>query len=583
MLDTRLRYRPIAARHEPVAPRESARPERSPAEPDEVVDVVVVGSGCGGLATALFCAWRGLDVLILEKAPEIGGTTRKSAFWTWVPNNPHLAQMGVVDDLDDFLRYCLRTARPEKYNPAAPFLGAAEGDYRLVEAIYESTWPAVQELHDRGGLRFRPAPHFLDYLAHLEEDRAPYGRVMVPEGSNEEMTNGGLVAVESLSAACLAEGVRIRVGQRVQRLLVSDDHRISGVMASAASGQQVRVVARHGVVFATGGFTHDPELVEHFLAFPSLGGCAARTNEGDFVRIAPTVGAQLRNMQHAWRSAVALERVAAEDPHMNATTSWPGDSMIGVTLEGRRCLNEKLPYNELAAEMGAWDSRNARYPNLFMIQLWDQRAQDLCQAESNGSIIPTGFHDHVFSADTLEGWADIARQRLERLTHLTGGARLSDTFMVNLHATIARWNLMSRSGVDTDFGRGAVAPDIEGFGGPIPEEAGRVNPVMWPLAADGPYYGAIVAAGTLDTKGGPKVDVDGRVLDDLDTPIAGLFGVGNCVGAVQARSYWAGGATLGPMIGFARRIADHLAHDSSAVAPLIIAKVPTALRGDGRD
>lgn len=558
-VDTRPRYRPIAARHEPVAPRESARPEILRAEPDVAVDVVIVGSGCGGLATALFCAWRGLSVVLLEKAPEIGGTTRKSAFWTWVPNNPYLAEMGVADDANDFMRYCLRTARPEKYNPDAPFLGAAEGDYRLVQAIYEGTWPAVQELHDRGGLRFRPAPQFLDYLAHLEEDTVPYGRVMVPEDSNEEMTNGGLVAVESLSAACLAEGVEIRVGHRVQRLLLSEDGAVAGVMASTADGEEVRLAARLGVVFATGGFTHDRELAENFLAFPSVGGCAARTNEGDFVRIAPTVGAQLRNMQHAWRSAVPLERVAAGDPHMNATTSWPGDSMIGVNLEGRRCLNEKLPYNELAAEMGVWDSREARYPNLFMIQLWDQRAQDLCQAESNGSIVPTGFHDHVFSADSLERWVEIARQRLAALAPLTGGATMSDGFLMNLRSTIARWNRMAEAGVDEDFGRGAVAPDIEGFGGPVPDEEGRINPVMWPVAAEGPYYGAIVAAGTLDTKGGPKVDVDGRILDDLDEPIPGLFGVGNCVGAVQARSYWAGGATLGPMIAFARRIADRLA------------------------
>ncbi|MFM8818208.1 MAG: FAD-dependent oxidoreductase, partial [Phycisphaerales bacterium] len=372
-VDIRPRYRPVAARHEPVAPRQSARPEPVPARPDETVDVVVVGSGCGGLATALFCAWRGLTVTLLEKAPQIGGTTRKSAFWTWVPNNPHLAAMNLVDDRDDFMRYCLRTARPEKYDPGAPFLGASEGDYRLVEAIYEGTWPAVQELHDRGGLRFRPAPQFLDYLAHLEEDRVPYGRVMVPEDSNEEMTNGGVVAVDSLSTACLAAGVEIRVGYRVQRLLVGDTGEVAGVMAGTVDAGDLRITARRGVVFATGGFTHDQELVENFLAFPSLGGCAARTNEGDFARIAPTVGAQLRNMQHAWRSAVPLERVAAGDPHMNATTSWPGDSMIGVNLDGHRCLNEKLPYNELAAEMGVWDSREARYPNLFMIQLWGMR------------------------------------------------------------------------------------------------------------------------------------------------------------------------------------------------------------------
>ena len=54
---------------------------------------------------------------------------------------------------------------------------------------------------------------------------------------------------------------------------------------------------------------------------------------------------------------------------------------------------------------------------------------------------------------------------------------------------------------------------------------------MWPIADEGPYYAALVAGGTLDTKGGPKVTPDGEVVDDLDRPIRGLFGVGNCVAA----------------------------------------------------
>jgi 3-oxosteroid 1-dehydrogenase len=37
------------------------------------------------------------------------------------------------------------------------------------------------------------------------------------------------------------------------------------------------------VVCCTGGFTHDVELRKNFLSAPVYGGCAARSNEGDFV------------------------------------------------------------------------------------------------------------------------------------------------------------------------------------------------------------------------------------------------------------------------------------------------------------
>jgi predicted oxidoreductase len=72
----------------------------------------------------------------------------------------------------------------------------------------------------------------------------------------------------------------------------------------------------------------------------------------------------------------------------------------------------------------------------------------------------------------------------------------------------------------------------------------------------------------LDTKGGPKTDAEGRVLDDLDQPIPGLYGVGNCIASASGNAYWAGGATLGPIIAFAYRAAGAAgAEPSRAAAP----------------
>jgi len=74
---------------------------------------------------------------------------------------------------------------------------------------------------------------------------------------------------------------------------------------------------------------------------------------------------------------------------------------------------------------------------------------------------------------------------------------------------------------------------------------------MFPISEDGPYYAALLTGGTLDTKGGPKTNVSGQVVDDQDKPIVGLYGVGNCVASASARAYWAGGGTIGPILAFA--------------------------------
>ncbi|MFL6101960.1 MAG: FAD-binding protein, partial [Actinomycetes bacterium] len=67
--------------------------------------------------TALFARWLGNRVLVLEKAPELGGTARKAAFWYWVPNNQPMRELGLEDPRDDCLRYMARLARPHRYRP----------------------------------------------------------------------------------------------------------------------------------------------------------------------------------------------------------------------------------------------------------------------------------------------------------------------------------------------------------------------------------------------------------------------------------------------------------------------------------
>jgi 3-oxosteroid 1-dehydrogenase len=539
-----------------VAPRQSARPATGATGFDASFDIVVVGGGGAGLPTALFARWLGNRVLVLEKAAELGGTARKAAFWYWVPNNRPMRDLGLEDPKQDCLRYMARLARPQRYDPDDPRFGLTEWEYAMCEAIYDGASPATELLAERDALPYRHCAAVPDYWAELAEDKAPTGRVLLPRDAGDTMSDGGRVAIRTLSAAAERDGVEVRTGHRVQRVVRDDSGRVVGVEATTGDGTAVRIGAAKAVVFATGGFTHDPELRQNFLNVPVYGGCAAASNEGDFVYIAGAVGAQLRNMNYAWMCPVSLEKAVARDPDMSGMFSVAGDSMLWVDKRGRRVVNEKLAYNELAQTFFRWDPAAAEYPYLVLLAIWDQRSQDHSASDEYGRlIVPPGTDDaHVLRGDDLAQLASAIGERLHRYAGVTGGLRLADDFVEQLTATVARFNQLAATGKDSDFGRGERAVE-QLFNGAVKDEPGRANPTMWPLSDTGPYYAALVTGGTLDTKGGPKTTPDGQVLDDQDRPIPGLYGVGNCVASASAQAYWAGGATLGPILALAHRAA----------------------------
>jgi hypothetical protein len=347
-------------------------------------------------------------------------------------------------------------------------------------------------------------------------------------------------------------------------VILNGGNAVVGVEASTRNNKKLLVRARKAVIFATGGFTHDPELRRNFLSVPIYGGCAAHTNEGDFVRIGSEVGAQLRNMNYAWMCPVSLEKAVARDPSLSGMFSVAGDSMIFVDKTGRRVVNEKTAYNELAPAFFKWDGEKAEYPNLVLMSIWDQRAQDNSASTEYGRlIVPPGSDDrHVIRGATLEELGAAIAARLQRYAGVTGGLRLAPDFVQTLRASIERFNGFARNGRDLDFHRGERQVEVL-FNGAIRAEPGQKNPTMWPISDQGPYHAALVTGGTLDTKGGPKTNPDGQVLDVQDRPIPGLYGVGNCTASASARAYWSGGATLGPILAFAYRAAN-AAHRETA-------------------
>ncbi|MFM0000511.1 FAD-dependent oxidoreductase [Paraburkholderia dipogonis] len=524
---------------------------------DAIFDVIVVGAGGGGFPTALFSRWLGNSVALVEKDRTVGGTAKKAAFWYWVPNNRPMREAGIEDRKEDCLRYMARLARPENYDPEDANLGLDAWEYEAFSAIYDSASPAAELLHARGALEYRHLPGVTDYWAELPENTAPQGRVLIPAGACESMSDGGKVAIQSMHAAAQRDGVDVRTGLRVQRVILNEAEEVVGIEATDVEGNDVRLGARKAVIFATGGFTHNNDLRKNFLHAPLFGGCAARSNEGDFIHIASPLRAQLRNMNYAWMCPVSLDRLVAGRDDFTGTFSVGGDSMLWVNKQGKRVVNEKLAYNELAQKFFEWDAQLAEYPNLVLVAIWDQRSQDHSASTEYGCLIrPDAAQEgHLISGNTLEELADALARRLETFERLTGQLCLADDFLVNLRDTIQRFNRFAREGVDTDFRRGDRLVE-KMFNGAVQNESASPNPTMFPLADSGPYYAALVTGGTLDTKGGPLTNSDGQVLNDSGAPIPGLYGVGNCVASASARAYWAGGGTLGPILAFAYRAAN---------------------------
>src|SRR5689334_24943644 len=94
--------------------------------PETDCDLLVIGSGAGGLSAAVTAAWHGLKVIVAEKEPVLGGTTAWSGGWMWAPLNPLARSAGIVEDPEAPRAY-LRAVLGNNFNEARvnAFLQAA--------------------------------------------------------------------------------------------------------------------------------------------------------------------------------------------------------------------------------------------------------------------------------------------------------------------------------------------------------------------------------------------------------------------------------------------------------------------------
>ncbi len=72
---------------------------------DRSVDLLIAGSGGGGMVAGLAALDSGLEPLIVEKQALVGGSTGLSGGIVWLPNNPLMRADGIADSHEDGLAY----------------------------------------------------------------------------------------------------------------------------------------------------------------------------------------------------------------------------------------------------------------------------------------------------------------------------------------------------------------------------------------------------------------------------------------------------------------------------------------------
>ncbi len=535
-------------------------------------DIVVVGSGAGGMTAALTAAHRGLSVVLIEKAAKFGGSTARSGGGVWVPNNEVLERDGVDDTPEaarDYLHAIIGDVVSKERIDTYLERGPEMLSFVLKNSPLKMQWvPGYSDYYPEapggrvGGRSVEPTPFDSSCLGaeadNLEPDygKAPLNVVITqadyrainllrrhPSGLARVMRVGmRWMGAKLTGKHLLGRGQALSAGLRAGLLDANvpvlletpmtdfhvEDGRVVGVVV-AGSGSVIR--AKLGVVLASGGFEHNAEMRKKYQRQPigTEWTVGAAANTGDGITAGQRLGAAVDLMDDAWWGpSIPL---TGGPWFCIAERTLPGGIMVNTA--GKRFLNEAAPYVEAVhmmygGEYGIGEGPGENIPTWMII---DQRYRD--------RYIFAGLTPKKrFPSRWLESGVVVKAGTVAELAEKTGMP------VEQLTATVERFNGFARSGVDEDFRRGESGYD-KYYG----DRTNKPNPSLGVIDKP-PYYAVKMVPGDLGTKGGLVTDADARVLREDGSVIEGLYAIGNASAPVMGHTYAGPGATIGPAMTF---------------------------------